>query len=338
MICPHCAKSLLRRERTGNVCSYCKRSYAMDPKTNALGLNDLRVRRFMDKLTEQGRLAVTPGQLWYALSRRKLSARAGSGSGCVMPLIVGVLLLVVAASTGNAVPAVLGGVFTVAAIVVALTTATPFHKGVPPIRRAAFASAVLDPWRRTYGSLPTGLVDDGPPRRQLPRGDKGVLLCHDYSAALFLAEAGLPRRHGLAVALDPQEALRHRGPVVVLHDASAAGLLLVAHVRQAQPPRPVVDAGMPLRTMRSLRGAVPVREDRPGQDVMDELTRTGTCTDDELGWLAKGWSYPLVSVPPAKLLEHAERAVERLAELTDPDRRDAAALGFLSWPEPGGAA
>lgn len=54
MICPHCEHSLLRKERTGNRCGYCRRLYALDPKTNRLKLSDLRVRRVVAALSAGG--------------------------------------------------------------------------------------------------------------------------------------------------------------------------------------------------------------------------------------------------------------------------------------------
>lgn len=68
MICPHCSASLLRKERSGSRCSKCRRDFALDPKSNPLGLHDLRVRKLANALSDPGRpdaprLRYTPDQL-----------------------------------------------------------------------------------------------------------------------------------------------------------------------------------------------------------------------------------------------------------------------------------
>ncbi|MFI1395389.1 hypothetical protein [Streptomyces sp. NPDC020681] len=336
MICPNCEQSLLRKERTGNVCGKCRRRYAMDPKTNPMKLNDLRIRRVMAKLTDQGQVPCTPGQLWYALSRKSLregkSHLGRAGIALIIGLVLGSIGII-----GDPSLAVIGGVLLLIALGIVIASALGWGRGKPRMNRNAFRSGVINQWRSVYGSLPPGMVEDD--RYPTPGyggvakadGSGAVLLCPDLSIANFLAADGLPGRYGLTLEADLRD-VRGHGPVIVLHDADPHGLLLVRRVRQAMPGRQVIDAGLPLRTVRKLKSAVPYRAGRPDKDVIAELTATGQYTADELKWLAKGWAFPLVGVPPARLRAAVTRVAEQVATATDPQRRRAASVGFLTWP------
>lgn len=358
MICPHCEHQLLRKERPGNRCAYCRRVYALDPKTNVLGLSDLRVRRVMDALSADGRLAVAPGQLWYALSRRSLRT---SSLGNVWNSSTGVLGfgLLLAGVLIPFVPAVVaGGVLSLVSLSVVVARSAGAGRGVPRVDRAAFRSEVLTPWLRVYGELPPGMVDDpvrewnpdgtspappkpvGSPRAPADRA-AGVLLCPDPSVVAFLAAEGVAGHYGLALVrtLDEAVALGPRGPVIVLHDADAHGSLLVRHVRDAFVGVKVVDAGLPVHKVRGLARAVPVRDRwrRPDAGARRELAALGEFAEAELRWLGRGWGFPLVGLPPARLLEVVARCAGRATGRPDPARAGAAGLGFLTWPSPGPA-
>ncbi|MCX5401863.1 hypothetical protein [Streptomyces sp. NBC_00102] len=358
MICPHCEHELLRKERPGNRCAYCRRVYALDPKTNALKLSDLRVRRAMAALSADGRLAVAPGQLWYALSRRSLRT---SGLGAVWNPLTGVLGfgLLLAGVVIPFVPAVVaGGILSLVSVSLVVARSTGVGRGVPAVDRDAFRSRVLAPWLRVYGELPTGMVDDPvrewkpqsvrPARRKTvapapPRdaGAPGVLLCPDPSIIAFLAAEGVADDYGLALVrtLDEAAALAPRGPVIVLHDADAHGALLARRVREALPRVRVVDAGLPVRKVRGLAHAVPVRDRwrRPDAAARRELAALGAFTEAELKWLGRGWGFPLVGLPPARLLDAVTRCAARATGRPDTARAGAAELGFLTWPSPGPA-
>ncbi|MEU7297747.1 hypothetical protein AB0A76_31895 [Streptomyces exfoliatus] len=343
MICPHCERSLLRRERTGNRCSHCHRSYALDPKTNPLGLNDLRVRRITTALTDEGRVRITPDQLWYALSRKRLRDDAFA-PGCVGPA-VGVAVIAVIAAAVSEVPQVL--FLTAAMLLVALgivvARAAGVGKGIPTVTREAFPGQVLAEWRKVYGALPAGVLDAEDAEDAARAGAAepgavfGVLVCPDPAVMDFLVADGLPARYGLVPTRSPEEAraVPSTGPVLVLRDIDAYGELLVLRVRDALPGRTVVDAAPPLRTVRALPQAVPYREPgrRPGAQDMRLLAGPGTFTPEELKWLAKGWRFPLVGLPPARLLTVVERVAGQLTRGLDADRRRAADLGFLTWPD-----
>ncbi|MFF2324791.1 MULTISPECIES: hypothetical protein [unclassified Streptomyces] len=342
MICPHCEKNLLRKERPNNTCSRCRRAYALDPKTNSLGLSDLRVRRILAKMTEEGRIAVAPDQLWYALSRTHLR-KSTFASGCAAPaLVVGLVLGFVGVLSGTTPLLVGSGILVLVSVGLACARAAGAGRGIPPMSRAEFRLKALMPWHHVYGGLPPGVVDDTAPvsprarTRELSGARPGaLLLCPDRSVITFLIANGLPDRYGIALVKDLSavHAQRPQGPVIVLHDADARGELLVRRVRESLGQRRVVDAGLPLRTLRRGR-AVPCRDrnGRPDQETMARLTALGEFTGEELKWLGKGWGYPLVGVPPARLLAAVTRVAEQVTGDTDPERRRAASVGFMTWP------
>ncbi|MFB7111659.1 hypothetical protein [Streptomyces sp. NPDC056291] len=345
MICPHCEKSLLRKERPGNVCGKCGRRYALDPKTNPLQLNDLRVRRIALALGQDGQVPCTPGQLWYALSRKSLrETQVEMGCGVAL-MIAGVVVLLVGLGSKGAVVATLGGLLLLVAVGFVVAEVMGVGRGRPRVAREAFRTGPLEAWKSVYGSLPPGVIDDSrypaPGPRRMNGGvapepvDGIVLVCPDRSIAVFLDAAGLTARHGVTLLADPAAltATPGRGPVLVLHDADAHGLLLAHRVRAAQPARPVVDIGLPLGAVQGLARAVPVRGEQPGASVMKLLAQSGEFSSGQLKWLSSGWGFPLVGVPPAKLLAVVSRAVEKAAAAADPQRRRAASLGFLTWPE-----
>ncbi|MFF0225304.1 hypothetical protein [Streptomyces sp. NPDC004629] len=351
MICPHCEKSLLRKERPGNTCGTCGRRYALDPKTNPLGLHDLRVRRIAAGLTQDGRLPCTPGQLWYALARKSLrDTRVDTGCAIVLG-VFGAIAALIAVGSEVVAFGVVGGLLLLAALGFVVARTMGVGRGRPRLSRAAFRTGPLEEWKSVYGSLPPGVIDDSryPSPDAVPThgaagpapaapSDGLVLVCPDRSVAVFLDAAGLTARHRLTLVADPAAlpAAPGAGPVLVLHDADARGLLLARRIRTAQPGRRVVDVGLPLAAVHGLARAVPVRGEPPGSVVMARLRDSGEFSRDQLRWLAKGWGFPLVGVPPAKLLAVVSRAVERAGAAADTQRRRAADVGFLTWPQEDG--
>ncbi|MCX5231603.1 hypothetical protein [Streptomyces sp. NBC_00233] len=345
MICPHCERNLLRKERTGNRCTHCKRSYALDPKTNPLRLNDLRVRRITTALTDGGRIGIVPDQLWYALSRKRLRD-SEFGQGCMGGAFVVAGFVTVIAFFAEA-PVLLIGSAALLLIGLGISVARAMGagKGVPSVVREGFPALVLSPWRSVYGGLPPGVLDTAGSEGGLPdpagaAGTTGVLVCPDRAVVAFLVADGLPARHGLAVVRSAAEAaaVPSKGPVLVLHDTDADGELLVRGLRDTLPGRTVIDVGPPLRTVRALPQAVPYRDPRrrPSPADMRILASLGTYTPEELKWLGQGWRFPLVGLPPARLLAVVDRVAGQVSRGVDPDRRRAADLGFLTWPEAAG--
>ncbi|WP_328946640.1 hypothetical protein OG259_39435 [Streptomyces sp. NBC_00250] len=345
MICPHCEYNLLRKERVGERCSRCQRDYAVDPKTNPLGLNDLRVRRITATLTDEGRIQIVPDQLWYALSRKRLRDNE-FGQGCMtFVFTVAVFVTVISFVAEAPVLLIASAALLVTGVGVAVAQAAGVGHGIPKIAREHFPTYVLDPWRRVYKALPPGVVDTAASARGVVEttgaaGTTGVLICPDDAVMAFLVADGLPARHGLALAGSPEEAraVPSDGPVLVLHDVDAERELFVRRVRDVLPGRTVVDVAPPLRTLRARPQAVPYRDPnrKPDASTMRLLSERGTFTSAELKWLGKGWRYPLVGLPPARLLTVVDRVAGQVTRRVDADRRRAADLGFLTWPETAG--
>ncbi|MEV6421930.1 hypothetical protein [Streptomyces sp. NPDC051662] len=339
MICPFCDRNLLFKERPNRTCSHCKRRFALDPRTNSLKMSDLRVRRLLVKLTDGGRLRISVDQLG-APAPSKSESPVVEALGCLwVPLLIGVIMFVVGVTADDMGGFVIAGSVLVLIVVLGLSAALIFG-GKEQKREQArhplsgFRGMMATDWKNVYGSLPPGVVDDFPYRRvYLPEGARLALLCPDRAVAAFLVANGIPERYGVVVATEVEQ-VPDALPVLVLHDASAPGCRLVVRTREALPGRTVIDVGLPPRAVMGTPGAPARRGGRPAKDLVKWLGESGTLTKDELEWLAKGWTVSLVAVRPAKLLAAVSRTVERVAAATrtDPERREAEAVGFLTWP------
>jgi hypothetical protein len=121
-------------------------------------------------------------------------------------------------------------------------------------------------------------------------------------------------------------------PVIVLHDASLQGSLFADYARGTLGPRAFL-AGLAPRTVLASRSPLRLREDAPPPEDLARLGRD-SLTQEEIDWLAEGWWSPIAAIPPARLLSAVDRAVQQIEEMSDPDRRRAQAVGFLTWPVP----
>ncbi|MBB5939725.1 hypothetical protein [Streptomyces zagrosensis] len=351
MTCPHCQAQLLRKERTGSVCSRCRKRFALDPREHGRGMHDLRIRRRVQQVTQDGRVRVTLGQLWYLTLTDSLYWGPSDAKGT--PPRTRWLI------TGS-----LAAALTVAAVVAAVSTPVsgkpvayatgvacllllgwaaggkyrPASRGKVSLSSSyvRFRELMCGPWKQVYGELPTGIVDERAfTDSALPVAKpNAALLCPDQAVRVFLAANGLPQRLRLAVVEGLGE-LPRKVPVVVLHDASAEGALLASDIREALPGRVIVDAGFSVgvahatHTVRLLN--LPSR-------ISSERLRTAAGLPAALAdWLADGWWSPLAAVPPARLesvvIRAVEQAVERGRIAADPQHRRAAAIGFLTWPQ-----
>lgn len=335
MICPHCNQNLLLKERPNKTCSKCHRPYVMDPKTNPLRLHDARMRRLTDRLTAGGTVAVTVEQFWAAAGRKiQATSSASRYAGAIGCALIGVPVACVFVAIGSSVSS--GGVFTffgaVILIGVLIALYSAFKKPyVPDSTMDQVRYALLTDWPRIYGSVPAGIVDRHTFRGARQReGARVALLCPDEAIATFLAANQVLERYGMTVAGMVRE-VPDGVPVIVLHDASAAGCELLLRARRELPGRRVVDAGLPPRVVMRVKDAG-VRGRKPVPELMQFLRASGTLTAAELDWLAKGWSTSLIAVPPAKLLAAVTRVAERVVASGDPVQRRAEALGFLTWP------
>ncbi|MEV8531512.1 hypothetical protein [Streptomyces sp. NPDC051211] len=350
MICPHCSASLTGKERTGQVCAHCRRRFALDPKVHGRGMNDLRILRCVARATDGGRLKVTVTQLWY-LSRTYSSAWGpGAPSGIrpglrwlvAVPVCLGLFLC---AGLADGFLAALSGIAAVAALVVAssMNHRPGLRAGsVISPREEAFRQLMTGPWRTAYEGLPKGVVDDagrapGPTGPQ-PARPRAVILCTDHAVAVFLRANGIPERlRAVLVEAEPGDAhdalvdVPGRLPVVVLHDASALGVLLAPLLRLAHPHRTVVDAGLPVAAVRSGRKAVHRFSPPPAVDAA-ELRAVADLPEEDAAWLVEGFWSPLAAVPPP-LLESVVTAAVHQALAAAP-AGSGSADGFLTWPTP----
>ncbi|WP_328958508.1 hypothetical protein [Kitasatospora purpeofusca] len=368
MICPHCSKNLLQRERTKRRCSFCRKEFALDPKLDGLGLHDVRIRKVTEKLSDQGRLTVTDGQLAYALQHRgrppqQFRGDKNKATGLLLPGLIGLLFSLAVLDSGFG-PLVL----LVALLLIGLSIRQFALVGVPAPDTSvhsrwtedAFRTTVLDRWRTTYGALPPGLVDGrlvppGPP----PAAPALALLCPDRTITAFLRANGYAERHRALLVHDLREVPAGL-PLVVLHDASPQGHLLAADARAARPGLRVLDAGLSVRTVLVDQTKYTLLRDlyRPEELYVRLQRAVPELTGSQRAWFAEGWWTPLAALAPKRLLAIADRAAERIiappsprapaARRTGPvrspavgrpenpleTRRRALAVGFMSWPEP----
>ncbi|MGW3286678.1 hypothetical protein ACWDR3_18770 [Streptomyces sp. NPDC001002] len=363
MICPNCQASLLRKERTGNVCSRCGRQFALDPRTKGRGMHDTRIRRIAEKATGSGRRQVTVTQLWYLarIDNPTWAAVPKSGRPVWIGRTVGAILVVGLVALGIRMQDMrFAGLLWWACVGVAVYVFA-LAKGEPP-RPARGAGAQVVPtlaefrtmictwWVHAYGSLPPGIVNDqeyrdthevtGPRKGDDPGPEQPQpveLLCPDRVVRVFLSVNRIPGRLNLTLAAGLSE-LTGPGPVVVLHDASARGFQLVADARALTPRRVVVDAGLPVRAVLDNRKAVRLHEDPPAavlgepQEQPDWLRKLVRRAPREAAWLTRGWFSPVAAVPPALLESAVERAVREARGALARERREAAGVGFMSWP------
>ncbi|MFJ9950139.1 hypothetical protein [Kitasatospora sp. NPDC091207] len=363
MICPHCEKNLLQRNRSRHTCGYCRKPFALDPKVEGAGLHDLRIRRLTTKLTGAGELVCTVDQLHYAAERRGRPDPAFRGSrgsaGCLGVLGAGALIGALALhGTAIALLALAGAAllgFAVRQVVLSDQPAPPREHGTR-WSAGAFHDAVVPRWKEVYTDLPAGLVEDALVHPGPPVADPAfVLLCPDRTVTAFLHANRYPRRHRALLAADLR-AVPGGLPVVVLHDASPQGCLLVADVRARYPGRRVLDAGLPARAVLAAEAkSVVLRDPFRAPELQLRLERDATwLTPTELAWYAEGWWSPVAAVTPKRLMAIAVRAAEHVVEPAtrvppqnspvpgvtrarpeDPaeTRRRALAVGFLTWPE-----
>ncbi|MFF8774397.1 hypothetical protein [Kitasatospora sp. NPDC015120] len=381
MTCPHCAAELRHRERPGLTCPRCRQRFALEPR-NTQGLSDLRLRRAVERLGDDGRLVVTVGQLRWAFQRRgrpaALPVRRAAGrpvapdevdvGELVLTLVLGVLALggvyvfvVWVRLLALAVPA---GFFALALLcsAVRLVRRLVFRRRLEarwqraewawqerqgalereqrewtePLEEherwtaVTFRDAVVLPWREVYGDLPAGLTDGLDVEPAVQDGPAALaVLCPEWTVRVFLHANGFPERHR-AVVVDRVDDLPQDLPVIVLHDASPRGHLLVVEARAARPELLVVDAGLSARTVLGAgQNAVQMYAHQKREPLAELLRRLPELTAEEYTWFEAGLWSPLAAVPPRRLMAMAERAAARaLAERVP--RRDS---GFLSWPK-----
>lgn len=332
MICPHCSANLLRKQRSGRVCGTCKRGFVFDPKSNALGVHDIRIRRLVDRLGEQ-QFWYTSQQLWYAAARKSVTTKA-KATGCLPSLpILGIMALVGGIAVGFTTVVVIGAVVIGVSLLVLLLRLA----GVPRPRirigtdLGVFRGNILDEWPRLHGAPLPGLVDEERfVAGEQPRDPAFAVLSPDRAVLMCLQSNNVAER--FAAALAEREAdLPPDVPVVLLHDATANGLIFAVQASNSLAERRVVDLGLrPSMVMSG--GALRLRDRRPLTERISWLRTTGRYRPDELDWLEQGWWSPVAALRPGQLLARVESAAQRFRQAGDPAERSAAAVGFLTWP------
>lgn len=370
MTCPHCQATINRRERTGNHCSKCRRQFAFDPKGNALSLHDLRFRKKVDRLALGG-CKYSAGQLRTSLLPKAGGVDGGTifvvGFVCVIGFVV---LLLGAQMHGKSDPRILlmlvGLAFLGGGLFLGIKTYLTFGR---PMTDEVFRRDFLERWREVYGSLPKGLVEESDlaalGQVQRPRENlSAVLVCPERELLNCLLANEIPRelRLGLLSTGTPAddwerstlEALRRnpRLPVLLLHDASAAGVFLAQDLPGLlglDPIHRILDLGLNAKKSMSKKRFT-VRQDVPpelqarlhsaviGADVAGARPlRRGRAqvSAEELEWLKSGSCSPILALTPASLIKRIRLAMTKLKAYREPLPAEIAAqasLGFLSWP------
>ncbi len=366
MTCPHCNRTVKYRQRTKCTCDLCKKEFAFEPKDHPIALHDLRFRKTIDHLG-QGGLKFTAGQLRFALIR-KAQAPAGIKSSVLLffPLL-GVALFVIfylADMPEKGVAAGLGVMGALAILKVINSSATP-----PWMSEVSFRGQVLDRWKAVYREAPKGLVDEAvtptaPDSEQPQTNLAAVLVCPEHEVMTCLLANRVPRelRLGLLSSAPPftpretalLELLRSKPqlPILLLHDASAEGVLLARDLPQIlglKPGHRIFDLGLhPKKSMAKGRFVfeigVPAElsarlaRESLGADVAgSRAIRRGRAqvSPTELTWLQKGKCSPILALSPDSLIKRLKFALNKLASkrsaaTTVSESREA--VGFLTWP------
>ncbi|MFC6465835.1 hypothetical protein [Gordonia humi] len=334
------------RERPDHVCGVCDREFALDPKSEPFQLNDLRLLRLADKLRTDDQLKYTFEQLRYAAGRRTVGTDIRSGwrfafwgtvGGLLivtlvpgLPLAMGFVPSVFDVSEGTGVK----WLFIVSACAIALSMIVNGVRRPWMIRnhRIAldgslddFADTVSNRWRTVYGTDVLGAVDERDATISGSPTPRYAVLCPDRSVLVCLSANHVALNRGLALLTDPDQ-VPPTIPVLVLHDASPAGLRFVADARRRFGSR-AVDVGLSPR--HALARRLWLREPQLSPDDVDALPTD--LSDDERDWLGIGWWSPIAAVPPRKLIAAVDRAVDRF----EPGTASAREIGFLTWPTAG---
>jgi hypothetical protein len=333
MRCPHCARDVKRRQRSGHRCGLCRRTFVFDPRDNPLRLHDVRVQRLAARLSGNGQYWFSVEQLYYTAARRYLGTDARAERRWTAPVPVAAVsaALFVAAFAvplpGLYLPATLfGGIAAFGGLLLAVATRV-IRPVRPRMSMREFSPKVTNGWAPAHGAALPGLVAEA---QYLPLpGPALAVLTPDRGAFVCLQANRVPERLRVALAGEPGQ-VPPEVPVALLHDVSLQGYAWADWVRTALPGRTVTDLTPSPSTVRAAASAVRLREAPPRSGAAATLTASGRLTAADLDWLRQGWWSPIAALPPARLIARVEAAATRR---TDPDRRAAAAVGYLTWPQ-----
>jgi hypothetical protein len=332
MICPNCNRAVGYKRRRGNGCAFCRAEFALEPRRNQLRLHDLRVRRLDKKLSDGGRWRYTTRQLWYAASRklptegpRRLVLRWFTGPFFGSLFLVAFFHIISGWRYSDRWFAIW-----LAIVVPLYLLLIVFHRlrrrraeRIMPIPLEVFRDLVIHRWAKVYRRPPPNLVDERgftPPRVDRPRV---AVVCPDVSVLVCLAANGVSDKFAAVLSTG---AVPPNVPVVLLHDASQDGIRFAASTRAALSGRIVVDAGLHVWQVMAKPGMLLRRERFRAKN------RGLPVTAAEHAWLQRGLWSPIGATKPARLVAVLARAILQIEVLADPESRQAARTGYLSWP------
>ncbi|MFD7730959.1 hypothetical protein ACFV6F_11320 [Kitasatospora phosalacinea] len=371
MICPHCRLNRRQRERPNHTCSHCRKVFALDPKVEPGRLHDLKFRELVAK-SAPGGLRITVEQLYWVNERRLhrfptgLERRGSTVTGVALAVAT---LFVAALSVA------IGGLAYLLLDPLALLCGVqsylqfrnsgryhapqPFRRWVP---FPDFERRVVARWRQVYGALPDEVVDGGPSAAAFarPKDPRVVVLCELPDVVAFLRANGFAERHR-ALLLQQPDQIPARLPVVLVRDLSLDALVRAVELRARFAGHRVVDCGLLPRSVELPARMIRLRDARrTWQEPSAALAGSPAwqrLPEQEREWLCGGWSSPLITLPPVKLMALLDKAVERALaappvappvaltkagagagagaepESAAETRRRAERIGFLTWPQ-----
>ncbi len=363
MKCISCAKDSKLKERGGGRCKHCQHAFAFEPTTQkGLTITDPGFQAAIAAVSERGRIAFTPRQLYYqALRPQTRKARSGKRSaagGLTLAFIGGAVVFCACGPVLKVLPLwgaalIAGGLITLAFLIWALAGPAarrlPQPASVAPIDFARFQREYLARWRKAHGPVERLLADVGKAKAsgsetafaeelQHYSFDR-LLVCDRAETAEFLLANSLHTETNTPiVSVDgyPQAvfgrvlAMVRRNPhlqVFALHDADVAGCLLPLRLREdpawfPQPGVTIIDIGLRPRQVAGNANAI-LTVQRGGATALPQgLERL--LTRGERSWLATGHRAELAAVPPARLLQIVYRAFTKSAAEVERQQRAAA--------------
>lgn len=351
MICPHCNQNVLYKERSGKKCSKCSREFAFEPKTDSLGLHDVRFRKAIAKLSADGKVHFTAGQLQHFLSRKKIKNSFSQTRGflifaAIVAVVVNILLAVFSSFSGFLLLALVVAIVSV--VILSVVWRTEGNLSLP-VGEAEFETNVLRRWQSIYRQLPPTLVTKNLlPNQSVAENARGALVCSEPEILSCLTANRTAENLGL-ILLNPYTSepdkldfvrRRRELPVFVLHDASAEGCSLKdAFVRKQlgnDRSRRVYDVGLRPKTAIKFN-LMRLREKKSSVSLpnLPELAQ------EEIAWLNAGNYTPLLALTPTQLTKLVTNAVTSrsrtvatpIAAKTDAqnEQNAAQAVGFMTW-------
>ncbi|MGQ9613808.1 MAG: ABC transporter permease [Chloroflexus sp.] len=342
----------------------------MEPRENALKMNDLRLRKIAEQLREarisgldipvsEQQYRYTSLQLAYAVLRKYLLSKPNQYLVEIVLTVISGVVFIVGLFFQNE---VIVGISLVLLILPLLSVLTKIMKNAPALLfnsrfLMSFKEQFIHPWERIHGILPGRITADEIAALRLaqlpPQQVRAVLVSPIVDILDCLRANNLPQKLGIAL-IDPNQLTEHdeaiiallrshpRMPLLMLHDACATDYVLLTLLPKkwglASHHR-IVDLGLHPRHVQRLRPLW--KRETPSKELLDlfefQMSNGLALTTEERAWLRKGYTVSALFIPPAKWVVMVSKAVERLAPkpVVDPEveaQAQARAVGFMSWP------